>query len=123
MNTATMTADTVEAAEGKILSRKAGGIGRLIINNPEKRNALSLDMSVAAADVIEDFLKDDAVRVIVLSGAGDKAFASGADISKFEKSRATKEDVANYNKLGERLRTVLKGSAKPTIAMIRGYCL
>jgi enoyl-CoA hydratase/carnithine racemase len=122
MNTATLAAET-EAADGKILSRKAGGVGHLIINNPEKRNALSLDMSVAAADVIEDFLKDDAVRVIVLSGAGDKAFASGADISKFEKSRATKEDVANYNKLGERFRTALKGSAKPTIAMIRGYCL
>src|SRR5436189_4644821 len=107
----------------KILAKKDGAIGSLIFNNPEKRNAFSLDMSLAAADVLEDFAADDAIRVIVLSGAGDKAFVSGGDISKFEKSRATKEDIAAYNKKGERFRTLLKDSAKPTIAMIRGYCL
>ena len=47
---------------------------------------------------MDDFLADDAMRVIVLSGAGGKAFVSGADISKFEQSRATKEDVENYTK-------------------------
>ena len=121
MNTATL--NETAAADGKILSRKSGPIGHLVFNNPEKRNAFSLDMSVAAADVIEDFLNDDAIRVIVLSGAGDKAFVSGGDISKFEKSRASKEDVAAYVKKGERFRELLKGSAKPTVAMIRGYCL
>ena len=122
MNTATMTAETA-AADGKILSKKIGRVGHLVFNNPEKRNAFSLDMSVAAAGVMDDFLADDNIRVIVLSGAGDKAFVSGGDISKFEKARATKEDIENYNKTGDRFRTVLKGSAKPTIAMIRGYCL
>ena len=122
MNTATATAE-VASAEGKILSKKVGPIGHLVFNNPEKRNAFSLDMSIAAAEVMDDFLADEAIRVIVLSGAGDKAFVSGGDISKFEKSRATKEDVEAYTKKGERFRTVLKGSAKPTIAMIRGYCL
>lgn len=107
----------------KIIARKDGAIGHLVFNNPEKRNAISLDMSLAAADVMEDFLADAALRVIVLSGAGDKAFVSGGDISKFEKARATAEDVANYNKTGDRFRTVLRTSAKPTIAMIRGYCL
>ena len=116
MGTETMSGD-------KILSKKNGPIGHLIINNPEKRNAISLDMSVAAASVLDDFLSDNAVRVIVLSGTGDKAFASGADISKFEQARATKEDVASYNKTSERFRTLLKTSAKPTIAMIRGYCI
>jgi enoyl-CoA hydratase/carnithine racemase len=114
---------TEAVAEKKILSRRSGPIGHLIFNNPEKRNAFSLEMSLAAADVMDDFLADDAVRVIVLSGAGDKAFVSGGDISKFEQARATKEDVANYTKTGERFRTLLKDSAKPTIAMIRGYCL
>ena len=123
MTTATLANNETASADGKILSRKVGAVGHLVFNNPEKRNAFSLDMSIAAADVIEDFLKDDAIRVIVLSGAGDKAFVSGGDISKFEKARASKEDVENYNKTGERFRTVLKGSAKPTIAMIRGYCL
>jgi enoyl-CoA hydratase len=121
MSTATL--NTEAKADSKILSRKQGAIGHLIFNNPEKRNAFSLDMSIAAADVIEDFLADDAIRVIVLSGAGDKAFVSGGDISKFEQARATKEQVESYNKTGERFRTLLKGSAKPTIAMIRGYCL
>ena len=116
MSTATISND-------KILSKKSGPIGHLIFNNPEKRNAFSLDMSIAAADVMESYLADDTVRVIVLSGAGDKAFVSGGDISKFEQARATKEDVANYSKTGERFRTLLKGSPKPTVAMIRGYCL
>src|SRR5688572_32846877 len=88
----------------KILSRKNSPIGSLIFNNPEKRNAFSLEMSVAAADVLEDFAADDAIRVIVLSGAGDKAFVSGADISKFETTRATAQDVENYDKTGARFR-------------------
>lgn len=108
---------------GKILSRKSGPVGHLVFNNPEKHNAFSLDMSLAAADVMEDFLGDPAIRVIVLSGTGDKAFVSGGDISKFDKARATKEDVENYNRTGDRFRVLLRGSAKPTLAMIRGYCL
>src|SRR5688572_18427078 len=121
MSTATATATA--PAESKILSKKNGAVGHLVINNPEKRNAFSLDMSIAAAEVMDDFLADDAIRVIVLSGAGDKAFVSGGDISKFEQARATREQVENYNKTGDRFRTLLKGSAKPTIAMVRGYCL
>ena len=117
MSTDTLTADS------KILSKKIGPIGHLVFNNPEKRNAFSLEMSLAAADVLDDFLADDAIRVIVLSGAGDKAFVSGGDISKFEQARATKEQIASYTKTRERFRNVLKGSAKPTIAMIRGWCL
>src|SRR4051812_7410114 len=111
-----MSTETI--SDNNILAKKKGGVGHLIFNNPEKRNAFSLEMSIAAAEVMDDFLADDAIRVIVLSGAGDKAFVSGADISKFEKSRATKEDIAAYNKKGERFRTLLKDSAKPTIAMI-----
>ena len=114
---------TETAVDNKILSKKAGAVGHLVFNHPEKHNAFSLDMSIAAAEVMDDFLADDKIRVIVLSGAGGKSFVSGGDISKFEKDRATKEDIANYTKKGERFRTLLKGSAKPTIAMIRGYCL
>ena len=123
MSTATAVAENTTGADNKIVSKKVGPVGHLIFNNPEKRNAFSLDMSIAAADVMDDFLADDAIRVIVLSGAGDKAFVSGGDISKFEKQRASKEDVENYTKKGERFRTLLKDSSKPTVAMIRGYCL
>ena len=75
MNTA--TAERIEA-DDKIVAKKQGNIGHIIVNNPEKRNAFSLDMSIAAAQVMEDFLADSAVRVIVLSGTGGKAFISGA---------------------------------------------
>jgi len=114
--------DTAVATD-KILSSKRDGVGSLIFNNPEKRNAFSLEMSLAAADVIEDFAADPDVRVIVLSGAGDKAFVSGGDISKFEGARATPEQVAEYTRKGARFRTLLRSVGKPTVAMIRGYCL
>ena len=110
-------------ADDKILSSKRDGIGSLVFNNPEKRNALSPDMALAAAEVIEDFERDPAIRVIVLSGAGDKAFVSGGDISRFETERATPEQMAEYSRKSERFRSALLRVGKPTIAMIRGYCL
>ena len=110
-------------ATDKIQSKKDGGIGWLIFNNPEKRNAVSLEMSEAAGDVLEDFAADSAIRVIVLRGAGDKSFISGGDISTFEKERSTPETRANWEKIRSRARKLLISVEKPTIAMIRGYCL
>ena len=81
----------------KIISRRADGIGQVVFNNPDKRNAVSLDMWQAVEAVLEEFAADDAVRVVVLAGAGGKAFVSGADISKFEDERAGAEAVARYN--------------------------
>lgn len=107
----------------KILASVHEGIGSLVINNPEKHNAFSIEMSLAAADVIERFGSDDSVRVIVISGAGERSFVSGGDISKFEQSRATPEQVADYARKQARFREVLRGVDKPTIAKIRGYCL
>jgi enoyl-CoA hydratase/carnithine racemase len=110
-------------ATDKIQSRKEGGIGWLIFNNPEKRNAVSPEMSQAAGDVLEDFTADPAVRVVILRGTGDKAFISGADISTFEKNRSTPETREHWEKIRARARKLLAGMEKPTIAMIRGYCL
>jgi enoyl-CoA hydratase/carnithine racemase len=107
----------------RIISRKDGAIGWLIFNNPERRNAVSLDMWEAIPKVLADFGADDAVRVVVLAGAGDKAFVSGADISQFEKLRSTAETVAHYDEIGEKAQTRLKNFDKPVIAMIRGYCI
>ena len=115
--------DNNNDGDNKIIGRKDGAVGHLIFNNPEKRNAFSLEMSLAAADVMDDFAADDNIRVIVLSGAGDKAFVSGGDISKFDKARSTPEEVIAYNKKSQRFRTVMRGVGKPTIAMIRGYCI
>jgi enoyl-CoA hydratase/carnithine racemase len=107
----------------RIISRKDGAIGWLVFNNPERRNAVSLDMWQAIPEVLGDFGADDAIRVVVLAGAGDKAFVSGADISQFEKLRSTAETVAHYDEIGEKAQTALKNFDKPVIAMIRGYCI
>ena len=107
----------------RILSRKDGAVGWLVFNNPERRNAVSLDMWEAIPKVLGEFAADDAIRVVVLTGAGDKAFVSGADISQFEKQRSTAETVAHYDEIGEKAQTRLKNFEKPVIAMIRGYCI
>ncbi len=107
----------------KMLARKDGAVGYLIFNNPERRNAVSLEMWEAAAVILEDFVKDEAVRVVVLMGAGGKAFVSGADISKFESERANEEAVARYNSTIERIYSTIYDYPKPTIAMIQGYCI
>jgi enoyl-CoA hydratase/carnithine racemase len=106
-----------------ILSTTSGAIGTLTFNNPERHNAMSLDMWRAATTALEQFEEDPAVRVIVLTGAGGKAFVSGADISKFESERATVDAVLEYNAAVDRFSQALGESSKPTIAMIRGYCL
>ncbi len=72
----------------KMLARKDGAVGHLIFNNPARHNAVSLDMWQAVGQIIDDFEKDDDIRVIVVSGAGGKAFVSGADISEFKEKRA-----------------------------------
>jgi enoyl-CoA hydratase len=107
----------------KIVARQEGPIGFLIFNNPERRNAVSLEMWQAAGEVLDAFSKDDSVRVIVLAGAGDKSFVAGADISKFEDERANAAAQENYAKTSSGMRAILRGTGKPTVAMIRGYCI
>jgi enoyl-CoA hydratase/carnithine racemase len=109
--------------EARIDSRKDGAIGWLIFNNPARRNAVSLGMWEAIPRVLEDFGADPQIRVVVLAGAGDKAFVSGADISQFESQRSTPEAVQRYEEIGDAAQSKLQNFDKPTIAMIRGYCL
>jgi enoyl-CoA hydratase/carnithine racemase len=107
----------------KMIARKDGPVAWMIFNNPERHNAVSLEMWEAAESIIEDFARDDAVRVIVLAGAGEKAFVSGADISRFADERAAAEAVERYNRQVERAYHAIQAVTKPTIAMIRGYCV
>jgi enoyl-CoA hydratase len=107
----------------KMLSRKEGGVGYLTFNNPERHNAVSLEMWEAASGILEDFNTDKNIRVVVLSGAGGKAFVSGADISKFESERSSKEAIDRYNIAVDKANTAVYEFPKPTIAMIRGYCI
>ena len=108
---------------GRISSRREGALGWLVFDNPERRNAVSVEMWQALPGVLQDFAADAAIRVVVLTGAGDKAFISGADISQFEKERSSAEAVKRYEEIGERAQAALAGFDKPVIAMIRGYCL
>jgi len=103
----------------KMLMTKDGAIGRMVFNNPARHNAVSLEMWEGAETIIDDFARDPAIRVIVVSGAGGKAFVSGADISKFESERASEEAVKHYNVTTDRFHTKLAALTKPTIAMIR----
>src|SRR5438105_3439756 len=84
-------------SESKILSSTDGPVGTLTFNNPERHNAMSLDMWREAASALDAFVQDAAVRVIILTGAGGKSFVSGADIAKFENERATSDAVTIYN--------------------------
>src|SRR5580765_4930162 len=107
----------------KRIAEKEGAVGRIIFNNPARHNAVSLDMWQAVAQIMEDFEHDPEIRVIVLSGAGGKAFVSGADISEFKEKRATAEAAEEYSRVSESARLALQNTLKPTIAMIRGYCI
>ena len=85
------------AKTDKVLSRKEGGVGYVVFNNPARHNAMSLDMWAETGRIMQDFAKDDSLRVVVLTGAGEKAFVSGADISRFGAERSNEEAVAHYN--------------------------
>jgi enoyl-CoA hydratase/carnithine racemase len=110
-------------ASDKILSRVEGAVGQVIFNNPERRNAVSLDMWEAVEGAVDGYAADPAVRLVVFSGAGGKAFVSGADISKFEDERASREAVKHYNATTARAYQKIERLAKPTIAKIDGYCV
>ena len=102
----------------KMLSRRDGAIGHMIFNQPEKHNAVSLEMWEAAERIMQDFEADPEIRVLVLSGAGGKSFVAGADISEFEKQRGSTDAQAHYNARTRAVYRLVENFPKPTIAMI-----
>jgi len=107
----------------KIQAHIDGASGHVIFNNPERHNAVSLEMWDAVESALSTFAEDDQVRVVILSGNGGKSFVSGADISKFEKERGSKEATEHYNARLKVVYTLIENFPKPTIAMINGYCI
>lgn len=107
----------------KMVLEEEGAIGWVVFNNPERRNALTVEMWQAIPTILDRLEAASAIRVIVLKGAGDKAFISGADISQFEQQRSSPEAVAKYEAIADRAMARLSACPKPTIAMIRGYCM
>jgi enoyl-CoA hydratase len=110
-------------ADGKILQKIDDGVGVITFNNPEKRNAMSLDMWEGVGSALIELRDDPDVRVVILTGAGDKAFVSGADISQFEKNRHNAEASEEYSRKSAAQRALLADYPKPIIASIRGFCL
>lgn len=107
----------------KMTAEKEGGIGWMTFNNPARRNAMSLEMWEAVEAILDDFEADNDIKVIVMKGAGDKAFVSGADISEFKERRNNAEAAAEYARISEGARARMNAVKKPFIAMIQGYCL
>ncbi len=107
----------------KMLAHVEDGVGWITFNQPNKRNAVSFAMWQAIPQIIIDFASSDDVRVVVMRGAGDKAFVSGADISEFEEVRNTPEQIVVYEKATSAANAALITLDKPLIAMIRGFCI
>ena len=113
----------VDTEESKILTRVSGAIGHIIFNNPQRHNAVSLEMWERVEQALSSFSSDEAIRVVVLSGAGGRSFVSGADISKFEKERGSEEATKHYNARIKVVYDTIETYPKPTIAMIDGHCI
>lgn len=114
---------SIETGSEKILAEIENGVGWLTFNNPEKRNAMSLEMWVATGSALRQFGEDPNVRVIVMQGAGGRAFISGADISQFEEKRSSAELNEEYSRQSSAARDAIRDLKKPLIAKIEGYCL
>ncbi len=109
-------------ASDKMLTKRDGPITHLVLNNPERHNAMSLAMWEGVHDALGRLSDDGDLRVLVVTGAGDKAFASGADISRFAEERQATHDVAAYDAAVARACSALAAFSWPTVARIMGYC-
>lgn len=99
------------------------GIARVSINSPKRFNAMSYDMWTRLHDVVIAAEADQGIRVLLLQGAGDKAFVSGADISEFESLRSSSDGVAAYEHAVVAAQGALMNCSKPVVAAIRGVCM
>lgn len=117
------SATPLQTLTDKLVATKENGIGWITFNNPARHNAVSFEMWQALPVVLDAFAQDPEVRVIILKGAGEKAFVAGADISQFKEKRSSEGAVQAYNAASDNASKVLQQCPKPTIAMIRGYCI
>jgi len=107
----------------KMIARAEDGVGWMIFNNPERRNAMANEMRLAMIEILGAYAEDDAIGAVVMTGAGGKAFVSGADISEFEERRSSPELIAEYNEVGRQVSAAFEKLEKPLIAMIQGFCM
>lgn len=100
-----------------------GSVGFLMLNRPERRNALNREMWAALPDLVAALDSDSETRLLVLRGAGTEAFAAGADIGEFAENRANPELARDYEALNGKAFAALRATAKPAVAMISGFCI
>jgi enoyl-CoA hydratase/carnithine racemase len=106
-----------------LLVERQGAVATVVLNKPQSHNAISIDMYRDLPGILAELDADTSVKVIVLRGAGQKSFASGADISEFEQERSDATKARNYNAHVAAAEQALEGVTKPTIAMVHGYCI
>lgn len=113
----------MSATTDKLLARRAGPVAHLVLNQPEKRNAICMEMWQGLGEILADFARDPEVRVVVVSGAGGKAFSAGADISEFKAHRSDATLRQAYDQAMHGAFEALSGLPQPSIAMIDGFCI
>ncbi|CAB3954197.1 putative enoyl-CoA hydratase echA8 [Achromobacter insolitus] len=106
-----------------LLSRDEQQIVTLTLNNPLKMNAMNLEMWQGLGDLMQELDADDAVRCIVVRGAGERAFSAGADIEEFPRTRLNKAQAMAYGKVTHRAMQAVSASRHPTLAVIQGACV
>ena len=111
------------ASPGAVHVRKEGGVGWMIYDQQARFNAITYDMRKAIPSIMQDFESDAEVRLVVITGAGDRAFISGSDVSQFGEKRSSEEARRMYDEVSEAANLSMRNFTKPMIAMIKGYCL
>ena len=106
-----------------ILVSRDGAIATVSFNNPEKRNAFNKPMWVALRDAMNELSADDDLRCVILRGAGEEAFAAGADISEFESERSNQNQAQAYDQMLNQALSAIYDCRHPTVAMIHGACM
>ncbi len=109
-------------AEPVIVTRD-GNIATVALNNPERLNALNKPTWARLGEVMRELTADDTLRCVVLRGAGDKAFAAGADIAEFAHERADARQAKSYGDLIHATMQAVASCKHPTVAMIKGACV
>ena len=110
-------------SKGRLRVERDGPVGRLVLDNPERRNAIGADMWRAIPPAMAGFNADASIRCVVIRGEGSQAFAAGADISEFENNRSSEGEVKEYEAAITAAHHAIESSPKPVIALIHGFCV
>ncbi|NUL46112.1 enoyl-CoA hydratase [Cellulosimicrobium funkei] len=106
-----------------LVVERSGGIATVVLNRAQSHNAINIGMYRALPGIVQELEDDPTIKVVVVRGAGEKSFASGADISEFESERGSSAAARNYNAQVASAEHALEGLTKPTVAMVHGYCI